>query len=167
MEQEIWKSIKDFENYEISNFGNIRRLHKIGYRYRKLVEQHGYYHITLPYNNGINFKSFQVHRLVAMHFIQNAENKLCVNHIDGNKKNNFSDNLEWCTHSENERHSYNVLGKKSPATKLKKEDVLDIKNNAKKSTHNYRNKGNIKEYAIKYNVQIATIHNILNNKTHV
>ena len=56
-------------------------------------------------------KNFLVHRLVALAFIPNPEKKLFVNHIDGNTLNNNLSNLEWCTSSENEYHSYNVLGK--------------------------------------------------------
>ena len=53
----------------------------------------------------------QVHRMVAMTFIPNPENKPNINHIDGNRQNNNVNNLEWCTQQENIQHMIEVLGK--------------------------------------------------------
>jgi hypothetical protein len=57
-------------------------------------------------------KFYGIHRLVAECFIENPENKRTVNHIDGNTENNYVSNLEWATDSENQKHSYRVLGRK-------------------------------------------------------
>ena len=75
------------------------------------------------------------HRIVAMTFLPNLENKPQVNHIDGNPLNNNVNNLEWCTQSENIKHAYatglkkpiKFFGTKHPKHKLSDDDVLAIK----------------------------------------
>jgi hypothetical protein len=62
--------------------------------------------------NGINSIKL-IHKLVALHFIDNPNNKPQINHKDGNKKNNYVDNLEWCTCKQNIIHSYKIL-KRNP-----------------------------------------------------
>lgn len=71
----------------------------------------GYYgYITIAYIDAYgNHKCIQAHRLVALAFIPNPENKRCVNHIDGDRANNNVDNLEWVTHQENTIHMYKRL----------------------------------------------------------
>lgn len=63
-----------------------------------------YYKVALPVDG--KQKDFLVHRMIAIAFIPNPDNKKYVNHIDGNKLNNAVPNLEWCTHTENVRHAY-------------------------------------------------------------
>lgn len=116
---EIWKTIEGFENYEISNFGNLKKLptiqkHSKDKKYltkTKIISgsktSQGYFSYSL------NKKRITTHRLVAKAFIPNLENKPCVNHIDGNKLNNHYTNLEWCTYSENSIHAFeNGLNKR-------------------------------------------------------
>jgi hypothetical protein len=50
----------------------------------------------------------RVHRMVAECFIANPKNLPVVNHLDGNKQHNTVTNLEWCTHSENTQHAYDI-----------------------------------------------------------
>lgn len=63
----------------------------------------GYLRITLC-RDGVTKRVF-VHKLVALHFVQNCDSKPIVNHKDGNKLNNRADNLEWTTHQENLAHA--------------------------------------------------------------
>ena len=102
--KEIWKTIKDYTNYEISNFGNVKN--KKRNSLMKLdVDNSGYQYVDL-YKNGKR-KRFKVHRLVAIAFVTNPDptNFDIVNHIDGNKLNNIPSNLEWTNHSGNSKHA--------------------------------------------------------------
>jgi hypothetical protein len=97
---EIWKSVFDYENYEVSNFGNFRKGNKI---IKGCKDKNGYLISTFR-KNGVK-KTVKLHRLVLLTFIPNPENKPQVNHINGIKDDNRLENLEWCTNSENQRHA--------------------------------------------------------------
>jgi hypothetical protein len=73
----------------------------------------------------INRKPEYVHRIVASTYISNQYNKTDVNHINGNKFDNRVENLEWTTHKENIKHSFDKLGRKQiPLTDERKEKLL-------------------------------------------
>jgi hypothetical protein len=97
---EEWRSISDFPNYSVSNFGNIKnnKTNKL----MRLNNKGGYFHISLINNQ--SKKSLKVHRLVALAFIDNPEDKPEVNHKDKNKLNNNINNLEWNTKKEQAQH---------------------------------------------------------------
>ena len=106
-------NIKDYDNYYISKCGKVLKLYK-NQKIRLLKERicpKGY-NILYLYKNSKG-KNQRVHRLVAQTFIQNTDKKPHINHIDGNPLNNNVSNLEWCTHSENIRHSFKSLNRVS------------------------------------------------------
>lgn len=120
---EKWVLIPNFEEYAVSNYGNIKNV-KYN-KLRTLTDVRGYLKISL--NKGNFSKMFFVHRLVALLFIDNPENKPQVNHIDGNKKNNYFKNLEWCTARENDTHARNNNLKNDDFGKNKPVKITDEK----------------------------------------
>lgn len=109
--QEIWKDIENYEGiYQVSNLGRVRSLNYRNTNKIKLLSVHtntkGYLDAHLA-KNGISHHCV-IHRLVAKAFISNPNNLPQVNHIDGNKKNNCINNLEWCNNSQNMKHAYKM-----------------------------------------------------------
>ena len=100
--KEEWRGIKGYEGrYQISSFGRVKSLKDRYGNYREKIlkpskNSQGYLYVILHKNSKV--KSFRVHRLVALHFIENPNNYKEVNHKDENKENNKVDNLEWCAH---------------------------------------------------------------------
>lgn len=96
--KEEWRSVIDYEGlYEVSSCGQIKSLRK-----GALLTPHkinGYYVVRLCKNG--KMKNHKVHRLVAIAFIPNPENKAFVDHIDTNRSNNRVENLRWVTRQEN------------------------------------------------------------------
>lgn len=169
MIKEIWNDVVGYENlYQISNLGNVKSLDKFikgkanstvlrkGKLLKKSIDKDGYLIIGLT--NELGLKTKKVHRLVCEAFILNPLNKLQVNHINGIKNDNRLENLEWCTQSENEKHSFRVLGKqvnngiKSNFCKLTEIEVLQIRKSDLSRKH----------LSLIYNVCNGTIDKIIN-----
>jgi hypothetical protein len=104
LNKEIWKTIEDFPDYQVSNLGNIRSLkwNKV-----KSIKTHqdsrGY--VFVGFFQDKKKYTRMVHRLVGMAFLPKVANKTQINHKDLNKFNNHYTNLEWSTQKENVHHA--------------------------------------------------------------
>jgi hypothetical protein len=148
MKQIIWKKIKNYKGYQVSNMGLVRSVDRIinqkirpqyNWTFKRLcrgkiikgdIEKRGYIRVMLT-----NRKRELVHRLVAQTFIPNPKKKFYINHLDNNPSNNNVDNLEWVTHKENMQHckgqgrqsKIRALGENCGASKLLNEQVIKIR----------------------------------------
>lgn len=131
---EQFKSVEGFPFYEVSNRGrvlSIKRRRTKGGILKPQPDERGYLHVIFVTSERRH--TINVHRLVASAFIPNPGNLPCVNHIDGDKSNNYAENLEWCTHAENNRHAVRTglnIAKgleQHGMAKLKNADVLQIR----------------------------------------
>lgn len=99
----MWKKVYGFGDYLCNEQGEIYSLKR-----NKIMKTHndkdGYKQLRLTIEKGKAI-TVKVHRLIAQTFIPNQENKPCVNHKNGNKKDNTVTNLEWCTTKENNTHA--------------------------------------------------------------
>ena len=149
LSQEKWIAVVGYEGlYEVSNFGRVKSINRFvtcinGFvkpivgRILKLGMNNGgkgYHSIGLNRYNRVSM--CLVHRLVAAAFIDNPDNKPYVNHIDCDTKNNYPDNLEWCTAKENMHHAWDnglmslppvFKGEEHHRAKLTETDVIDIR----------------------------------------
>lgn len=121
---ERWKAIPGYEGrYEVSDHGRIKSLNFRGCTgkeeiLKKRLKKDGYFEVAI-FDKGKQ-KYFRVHRIVAMAFIPNPEQKPEVNHLNGIKTDNRVENLEWCTSSENQKHAYRT-GLQPPTSEKQRE----------------------------------------------
>lgn len=137
LNNEVWKDIQGYENiYQVSNKGNVRSLDRIdiikdgrkfvrtGKVLKAKICRKGYHRVQLCINS--KCKHCNIHRLVAIAFIPTTNYNLQVNHIDGDKTNNYVSNLEWVTNSENFNHAMkNNLLNLTSKSKVVRQYTLD------------------------------------------
>ena len=97
-DEEEFKPVDGFDNYLVSNFGNIKNS-KTNKILKLINNSEGYKVINLFKNKKV--KMFRVHRLVGMAFLENLDNKPMIDHIDNNPSNNNFKNLRWCSQKDN------------------------------------------------------------------
>lgn len=168
-EQGIWKDVPDYDGlYQVSSSGYIKSLGRMvrnggaGRMVRERIlkpgiDSYGYPIVSL-YKDGKK-KTFTIHRIVALCFIQNPFNLPEVNHKDGNKQNNSVINLEWCTTGDNIRHAtrtgLNIPKRGSDSHMSKK--VMDIETG--------KIYGSVKELSSMVNIGYSSLKNMLNGYT--
>lgn len=175
-QEEIWKDIVGYEGfYLVSNLGNVKSIdryvkHNYGDLSRRIqkgitikltINSDKYYCVTLGKNG--KHKTFTVHRLVAIAFLENTLNNNIINHKDGIKTNNHYTNLEWCTTQQNTQHATenNLIpfGENHGMSKLTDMQVLEIR-------EKYKPKGVYSSYrlAVEYNVSRVLINQVVRRK---
>lgn len=131
MKNEIWKKVKEFCEYEVSNMGRVRKGEKI---LKAQKDSGGYMYVALRHNNDKPVNR-SIHRLVAIAFIPNPDNLPQVNHKDETKTNNNLDNLEWCTAKYNRNY-----GTKCFTQILSRERNIIIVNDKREVLRTFRNR---------------------------
>jgi len=171
---EDWKDIIGYEGlYQVSNMGNVKSLPRLTralngaimpFKGKSLIPQidkGGYCRVSLRKNSIAILHS--VHRLVAMHFLQNPYNFDEVNHKNGIKTDNRATELEWCNRSYNKTHSYRVLGQKkmngvnSGMAKVTPSDIANMK-------IDYQTMKSYSKVGTKYNISGTQAWRILTKK---
>jgi len=162
-EKEIWRPIKDFPDYKVSNLGHVRsyKVHWKNSRVLGNINPNGYSKVVLSKEGKLS--NFYIHHLVLETFVGPCPKGHETNHKDGIKTNNQVRNLEWITHSKNAAHAiqiglHSTEGIKSSQAKLCNEDVLEIRRIAKLGI-----KRNI--IAERFSVTRANIDHIVNRST--
>lgn len=110
-----WKKIKRNDNYSINEKGEVRNDRTGIIKASFVNKSNGYLSVDLYKNN--KSEKVTIHRLLAEAFIPNPENKPCVDHKDGNRKNNDLSNLRWASYSDNNSR-FNTIGVRSERIKV-------------------------------------------------
>lgn len=153
---EIWREIKEFPDYQVSNLGRVKSLkysapHILS---PSLSKSNGYYQVIL--RRDAQSTTMKIHWLVAEAFLGERKPEMTINHINGNKLDNRVENLEYLSMTDNMHHASEhgllTIGSNHPQAKLSENDVIEIK----RALQNYR-RGMILDLARTYNVNKEAI----------
>ena len=156
---EQWRDIKGWEGfYQISNMGNLKSLKRPFVKEDKIlkacIDRYGYPFACLC-KNGKKLACHKIHRLVLEAFVGLRPPGMEGRHIDGDKRNNKLDNIEWATHEINEldkyRHGTIIYGSKNSFAKLTEDDVVQIRSlwkTGKFTQWALANKFNVRQFCI-------------------
>ena len=180
MIEEIWKDVKNYEGlYEVSNLGRVKSLFKSYIRkhprsnkyilYKKKERLLNCTKNAFGYPKVLLFKDnksthLPVHRLVCQSFLENPNNFILVNHLDGNPSNNNVSNLEWCDAFRNCQHAFDVglnnhKGNKHTLAKLNEDIVKEIRYRAENENLT------VKKLSEDYDVDYTTVWSVVKRKT--
>lgn len=173
MTQPIWKDITGYENrYQVSSEGRVKRLARtiicrngIPKPLREQIltphlNSNGYLWVQLIGPSGKDFRF--VHRLVASAFVANPKRKPCVNHKNGIKTDNGTNNLEWVTRKENTSHAFasglmSHAGEKNSQSKLTNESVRCIRLDRASGMK-------VQDIAAKYIISRRRVYDVINHR---
>lgn len=153
-----WREVPFAKNYLISSDGSL-----YSRKYKRELNPRSNkkgYKVAYIKTDSDGYKSFFIHRIVAITFLENHESLKIVNHIDSNPLNNSVENLEWCTSSHNNKHGIEEKirkGKKINSAKATIEQVLTMFTLRNHSTH--------RDIAKAFNLEPSTVGCILRGKT--
>lgn len=116
----------------------------------KRKKNNGYLIVSLRNNKGIKY-TFNIHRLVALTYIPNPDNKPCVGHKDNNRENNKVENLYWCTNQENTQQCIRDGRFNIPSLNLSEESI-------NKMIEDYESGMSNLQIKVKYGISIMTMY---------
>lgn len=171
--KEVWKSLRKVVEfgtyYKVSNLGRVKSVDRMtngakskGQIMKLRKDKDGYLMVNLSEKG--KKKTYKVHRLVALAFLENPTNRPEVNHKSGDKADNTVDNLEWVTSKANMRHAHKngliayAKGVKNSNAKLNDEKVLEIRQLYRTGKYTY------KQIAEKFDISESSAYNVVRRK---